>query len=65
MNLMKQTDEIRVETEKEAEALIENFKKKALEEGYEVSSYAATHKEKKSRGEVTDDYYIVKIVKIW
>lgn len=57
---MKQTDEIRVETEEEAKALIEDFKQKALENGYEIASYSATHKVKKD-----DDFYICKIIKVW
>lgn len=60
MEIMKQTDEIRVETEEEAKALIEDFKKKALENGYEIASYSATHKVKKD-----DDFYICKIIKVW
>ena len=63
--LMKQTDEIRVETEEEAKALIESFKSKAAAEGYEITNYSSTLKEKKSKGEVIDSYYIVKIVKRW
>jgi hypothetical protein len=63
--LMKQTDEIRVETEEEAKALIESFKSKAATEGYEITNYSSTLKEKKSKGEVIDSYYIVKIVKRW
>lgn len=63
--LMKQTDEIKVNDEQEAKALIENFKAKALEGGYEIISYTSTLKEKKSKGEVIDSYYIVKIVKRW
>ena len=63
--LMKQTDEIRVGTEEEAKALIEKFKDKAAEEGFEITSYTSTLKEKKSKGEVIESYYIVKIVKRW
>lgn len=63
--IMKQTDEIRVETEQDAKSLIESFKQKADEGGYEIASYAATHKEKKSKGEIIDSYYVVKIVKKW
>lgn len=63
--IMKQTDEIRVETEDEAKALIEKFKNDAIENGYEIASYSATHKEKKSKGEVIEDFYICKIVKKW
>lgn len=60
MEIMKQTDEIRVETEEEAKVLIEDFKQKALENGYEIASYSATHKVKKD-----DDFYICKIIKVW
>ena len=48
--IMKQTDEIRVDTEKEAQALIDSFKEKAKNEGYELVSYTSTNKEKKSKG---------------
>ena len=65
MEIMKQTDEIRVDTYVEAKALIEKFKSNAKEEGYDVISSAATLKEKKSKGEIIDSYYIVKIVKRW
>ena len=65
MEIMKQTDEIRVDTYEEAKALIEKIKSEAREEGYDVISSAATLKEKKSKGEIIDSYYIVKIVKRW
>lgn len=65
MEFMKQTDEIRVDTEKEAQALIDSFKEKAKTEGFEITSYTSTHKEKKSKGEIIDDFYIVKVVKKW
>lgn len=65
MEIMKQTDEIRVDSYEEAKALIEKFKTDAKESGYDVISSAATLKEKKSKGEIIDSYYIVKIVKRW
>lgn len=65
MEIMKQTDEIRVDSYEEAKALIEKFKADAQQEGYDVISSAATLKEKKSKGEIIDSYYIVKIVKRW
>lgn len=65
MEIMKQTDEIRVDSYEEAKALIEKFKADAQQDGYDVISSAATLKEKKSKGEVIDSYYIVKIVKRW
>lgn len=63
--IMRQTDEIKVDTEEEAKALIESFKEKAAREGFEIVSYASTLKEKKSKGEVISSYYVLKVVKRW
>ena len=65
MDIMKRTDEIKVDTEEEAMKLIESFKEKAKTDGYEIVSHTATLKEKKSKGEVIDSYYLVKIVMRW
>ena len=65
MEIMKRTDEIRVDTEKEAMALIESFKEKSTTEGFEITGHTVTLKEKKSKGEVIDSYYIVKIIMRW
>lgn len=65
MEIMKRTNEIRVETEEEAKALIEKFKEKGKEEGYDVIKYSIVLKEKKSKGEVIDSYYQVTIVMRW
>lgn len=58
--IMKKTEEWRVNDEAEAKALIEQAKKKELDDGYELVSYQSTHKVKKD-----DDFYIVKLVKQW
>ena len=58
--LMKRTEEWRVETEEQAVALIEQAKTKGIKEGYELTSYSSTHKAKKD-----DDYFIVKTIKQW
>ena len=58
--IQKRTDEIRVNTEEEAKALIEKFKEKSINDGYEITSYTSTHKVKKD-----DDFYIVKIIMKW
>lgn len=63
--LIKQTDEITVGTEEEAKALIKSFKEKARTEGFEIVSYSTTLKEKKSKGEVIESFYLCKIVKRW
>lgn len=63
--IMKQTDEIRVNDEEEAKALIEKFKQDALTNGYEIASYSSTKKDKKLKGEVISEWVVVKIVKKW
>ena len=65
MEIMKQTDEIRVDTEEEAKALIDDFKNKAIQGGYEIASYSSNKKDKKLKGEVVDEWVVVKIVKKW
>lgn len=57
MEMIKRVDEIRVETEREANELVEDSKK---DMAFEVSSYTITHKIKKD-----DDFYIVKLVKTY
>lgn len=63
--LLKRTEEYKVFTEEEAVSLIEKIKSDPDNEGYEVISHTATLKEKKSKGEIIDAYYIVKIQKRW
>lgn len=58
--ILKRTEEFRVNDEEEAKALIEQAKTKANEGGYELVSYQSTHKVKKD-----DDYYVVKLVQQW
>lgn len=58
--ILKRTDEYRVETEADAKQFIEEAKQKAREGGYEIASYSATHKVKKD-----DDYYVIKVSMVW
>lgn len=60
MDLLKRTEEYRVETEQDAEALIQSAKDDSVKNGYELTAYTATHKVKKD-----DDFYLVKLVKVW
>ena len=63
--LLKQTTEYAVSTEEEAKELMEQFRTQAKQEGYQVISAGYTHKEKKSKGEVIDEGYLLKVVKIF
>lgn len=43
----------------------EDFKKESIEKGYILNSFAYTKKEKKAKGEIIDDCYLVKVVKVY
>ena len=65
MKILKVTAEYRAESEEEAKQMNEDFKSEAKEKGYILNSFAYTKKEKKSKGEVIDDGYLVKVVKVY
>ncbi len=65
MRVLKITEEYRTDSETEAKALMEDIRANASREGYEVSANGYTYKEKKSKGEVIDEAWIVKAVKIY
>lgn len=65
MRLLKVTAEYRVESEEEAKQMNEDFKKEAREQGYVLNSFAYTRKEKKSKGDIIDEGYLVKVVKVY
>lgn len=65
MRLLKVTAEYRVESEEEAKQMNEDFKKEAKEQGYVLNSFAYTRKEKKSKGDIIDEGYLVKVVKVY
>ena len=63
--LLKRTEEFKVNDEEEAKALIEQAKANENIEGYELKSYKMVKKDKKSKGEVIDEWVIVTLVKQW
>ena len=63
--LLKRTDDYRVNDEAEAEALIEKAKTDPNNEGYELTSYKMVKKNKKSKGEIIEEWIIVTLVKQW
>jgi hypothetical protein len=65
VKILKVTAEYRAESEEEAKQMNEDFKKEARDQGYILTSFAYTKKEKKSKGEVIDDGYLVKVVKTY
>lgn len=57
--------EYRIDSESEVKAFIEEEKKKAIEEGYILSAYSASLKEKKDRKtkDIIDSGFLVRIKK--
>lgn len=62
MRLIKQTDEYVVDTEEQAIALIEKFRKTANDDGYVIGANGYILREKKSKGAMQ---YVVKITKVF
>ncbi len=62
MRLLKQTIEYRADTEEEAKNIMENIREKANNSGYTISASGFIKKEKKLKGEIIDEAYIVKII---
>ena len=60
--LIKTTEEHRADTEGEATELIEAAKNDAR---YTLAKYSSVHKERKAKGEIIDDYFMVTLVKVF
>ena len=63
--LMQVVETYRIDTEAEVESFILEEKKKAEEQGYVLKGYSSDHKEKKSKGEITDEAELVKLTKVY
>ena len=44
---------------------MEYFRKEAHEKGYEIGACGYTYKTKKAKGEIIDEAYVVKVIKIF
>ena len=63
--LIKRSEEYRVDTEEQATALINQAKDNEGKEGYELTSYTMVKKNKKQKGEIIDEWVVVTLVKQW
>lgn len=59
-SLIKATNEVRVETESDADEFHKQLQKEAEETGCILSTFTKTLRQKKSKGEVIDEYYQIK-----
>ena len=65
MRLIKKTEEYVVDTEEQAISAIQNFRDEASQNGYVLGASGYTLKEKKSKGEVIAEQYVVKVTKVF
>ena len=65
MRLLKVTEEYRVEDEQEVKQVSEQFREEARTKGYDLDSLSYKKKEKKAKGEVIDDGYLLKVSKVY
>ena len=61
-HLLKVTEEHRADSEFEAAELINSAKEDSR---YILSKYSSVHKERKQKGEIIDEYFIVTLVKVF
>lgn len=64
MKLLKTTIEARAYSEEEAKNFIDEFRVNAAHDNYTVGANGYTYKTKKAKGEIVDEAWIVKCVKI-
>lgn len=65
MRLLKVKEEYRAESEHEVKEMNEQFKEKARVDGFILSEFSYTKKEKKKSGDIIDDGYLVKVTKTY
>lgn len=65
MRLLKVTEEYRAESEQEVKEMNDMFEEQAQTKGYILNSFSYTKKEKKAKGEIIDDGYLIKVSMIY
>lgn len=64
MRILKQTEEYRADTEEEAKEIMEKFRAEAPAKEYTLGASGYTYKTKKAKGEIIDEAWVVKVVKV-
>lgn len=62
MRLLKETLEIRTNSEEGAKECIEQYRNEANEKGYTIAAAGYTYKKKTSKGEIISEAWVCKIV---
>ena len=58
--LIKATNEYRVETKEDADALHKQIEEEATDNGWTLSGWNETYKTRKAQGEIVEEWYICK-----
>jgi hypothetical protein len=58
--LIKSTNEVRVSTKEEADELHKELEQEAQDNGYTLAAWSETHKDRKSKGEIIEEWMICK-----
>lgn len=58
---LEQTTKYRCDTENEAKEQIENFRNEAKEKGYLIKKIGYEYKNKKAKGEIIDEAYVLSV----
>jgi hypothetical protein len=61
--LLERTEKYRIDSEEMVTKFIEQIKENSFKEGYELVSYGSVKKEKKSKGEIIDQYWVTSVRK--
>lgn len=59
--LLSKVEEIQVDTEQDAKQLIEEYSTKQFQEGYRVVDSRYKYRNKKVKGEIVEEWYIVTV----
>lgn len=62
---LETTEKYRVNSEEEAKAAMEYFREDAKKNGYLIKKSGYERKEKKAKGEIIDEGYLVSVVKVF
>ena len=62
---LKITKEVKVNTEKDAQRYIESLREDAREKSYLVAAAGYTYKQKKKKGEIVGEGYLVKTTELY
>lgn len=62
-SLVRTTDIFKVDTESEAVTLVQEYKDNASSEGYDLTKYESKYRNKKTKGEIVEEWYQVTLQK--